>query len=107
MVFLRFFKDLGGLDPLENEPRGDQNQSLEAKRPKVGAKLGPSAGKIRKKKEKSRKPRGLGPQKAPAISRKSAVQPRAHIRGGSPPYKYLSKLRYKQQLLQTAKNLSI
>ena len=55
-----FFKDLRGLDPLQNEARSDQNQSLEAKRCKVGAKLGPSTEKIRKKNEKSREPRGLG-----------------------------------------------
>ena len=56
----RFFKDSGGVDPLQNEARGDQNQSLEAKRRKVGAKSSPSPQKIAKKNEKIEKPRGLG-----------------------------------------------
>ena len=55
-----FFKDSGGLDPLQNEARGDQNQSLEAKRPKVGAKSSPSPEQIVKKNEKIEKSRGLG-----------------------------------------------
>ena len=43
------FKIYGAWTPSKNEARGDQNQSLEAKRPKVGSKLGPSAEKIAKK----------------------------------------------------------
>ena len=93
-----------------NDHRSDQNQSLEVKRLKVRPRSGPSAEKVSKKIEKIEKSRALGLQKTPRRSQTSAtgVQPdrRATIRGGvTPPSKYLSKLRYKQQLLQTTKNL--
>ena len=38
----KVLQGFGRSGPLENEARGDQNQSLEAKWPKVGSKLGPS-----------------------------------------------------------------
>ena len=85
--------DLGGPEPFQNEPRGDQNQSLEAKRPKVRPKSGPSAEKIKKKIKNPKIARPGAQQGLRGFAEKCNGGVRGHPGGVPPPHKYLSKLR--------------
>ena len=90
----RFFMDLRGLDPSRSSPETIKNQSLEAKRPKVRGKSGPSAKTINKKLKKRENRSAWGPKKLRVVRGK--VRRRVHrtsVGGSPPPYKYLSKLR--------------
>jgi hypothetical protein len=74
------FAGFGTSGLLQNDPRGDQNQTLDAKWPKVGSKSGPSAEKSKKTNEKSGNRAAQGPKKATTFSQKSSVQGQATIR---------------------------
>ena len=78
---------------LQNEFRSDQNQSLEAKRPKVGSSRTPAPNKSFKNQSivKIGQPGALKSYEGFAEKCKPAA---SDDPGPHPPHKYLSKLRY-------------